>query len=73
MAKIPPSVIKGLVKKYFNASITENGAEELAKILEGEAERISKYAVENAKKENRDKVTGKDIKDYVLYGESDAV
>ena len=66
MAKIPRSAIKQLVKSYFHASITEGGADALAKMLESEAERISKFAVENARKENRAKVTRKDIARYVM-------
>ncbi len=73
MAKIPKSAIKGLVKRYFKANITDAGAEALAKILEKKAESISKYAVENAKKENRDKVTGKDVAEYVINGEADVI
>ena len=66
MAKIPRDAVKQLVKSYFNVSITENGAEAMAKMLEQEAERISRFAVENAKKENRNRVTKKDISRYVL-------
>ncbi len=66
MAKIPRAAIKQLVKGYFNANITESGVDELARMLESEAERISKFAVENAKKEKRGKVTKKDISKYVI-------
>ncbi len=66
MAKIPRTAIKQLVKSYFNASITEGGADAMAKMLEQEAKRISSFAVDNAKKENRSKVTRKDISKYVI-------
>jgi histone H3/H4 len=66
MAKIPRAAVKRLVKSYFDVNITENGAEAMARILEQEAERISKFAVENAKKENRNRVTKEDISRYIL-------
>ncbi len=66
MAKIPRDPIKKLVNKYFKAKITADGVDELAKILENEAEKISRYAVENARKEGREKVTRKDIARSVL-------
>lgn len=66
MAKIPRAAIKQLVKSYFNASITERGADEMAKMLEAEAEKISKFAVENARKENRGRVTKRDISKYII-------
>jgi histone H3/H4 len=66
MAKIPRAAIKHLVKSYFDASITENGADAMAGILEKKAEEIAKFAVENAKKEKRVKVTKEDISKYVM-------
>jgi histone H3/H4 len=66
MATISRDAIKKLVKKRFGAGITESGAEEFAKILEHEASVISAFAVENSKKNKRDKVTRKDIRDYVI-------
>ena len=65
-AKIPRDPLKKLVNKYFKASITAGGVDELAKMLESEAEKISKYAVENAKKQGREKVTRRDIAESVL-------
>ena len=66
MAKIPRNSIKQLVKSHFNASITEEGADALARMLEQEAERISRFAVENARKEKRSRVTKKDISMYIV-------
>lgn len=68
MGNISRASIKKLVKKHFDVSITDGGAEEIAKILESEAETISKFAVGNAKKNSRDRVTKKDIRDYVIKG-----
>ena len=66
MANIPRAAIRDLVRKYLKANITEGGADELAKMLEEEAKRISEFAVGNAKKENRDRVTKKDITKYFI-------
>ena len=66
MASIPRSAIKKLVKKYFKSDITDGGAEALARILEKEAKQISEHAVENARKESREKVMGKDVKNYLM-------
>lgn len=68
MGKISRDAIKRLIKRHFEVSVTDGGADEIAKILEGEAERIASYAVKSAKKNSRDKVTKKDIKDYVIRG-----
>lgn len=66
MATISRSSIKALIKKKFKATITPGGADELARILENEAKRISSFAVLNAKKNKREKVTRSDIKDYII-------
>jgi histone H3/H4 len=68
VGKISRDSIKKLVKKHFAVSVTDGGADEIAKILEVEAERISSFAVKNAKKNRRDKVTKRDIKEYVIKG-----
>jgi len=70
LGTISRSSIKKLVKKHFAVNITEGGAEEIAKILEAQAQNISKFAVKNAKKNSRDKVTKKDINDYMIKGNS---
>ena len=66
MANIPKQAIKKLIKSYFKVNISDDGAVALARILENKAKRISKFAVRNAKKEKRDRVTKKDIEEYVL-------
>ncbi len=66
MANIPKQAIKKLIKNYFKVNISDDGALALARILENKAKRISKFAVRNAKKEKRDRVTKKDIEEYVL-------
>lgn len=66
MANIPKQSVKNIVRRYFKVNITDDGAAELAKMLEGEAKRISKFAVANAKKDKRDRVTRKDVREYVL-------
>ncbi len=68
VGRISRDAIRKLVKKHFDVSVTAGGAEEIAKILENEAEKIASYAVKNAKKDSRDKVIKKDIKDYVIKG-----
>ena len=71
MANISRNSIKKLVKEHFSVGITDGGADELAFILENEAKRISSFAVDNAKKCSRGKVTKKDIVDYVIKGRAD--
>ncbi len=66
MASIPKASIKKFVKRRFNANITDEGAEEIVKILEEKANDISKYAVSNAKKDRREKVTRSDVMKYVI-------
>ncbi|MDE1768735.1 MAG: hypothetical protein KGH64_06540 [Candidatus Micrarchaeota archaeon] len=68
MATISRSAIKELIKKKFKANITKNGVDELARILELEAKRISSFAVQNAKRSKRDKVTRSDIRQYAIKG-----
>jgi histone H3/H4 len=66
MASIPNSAIKSMIKKYAKVSITDDGASAIAAILEKEAKDIAKFAVENAKRGSRGKVTKEDISDYIL-------
>ncbi len=66
MASISKQAIKRLVKRHFKAVITDDAASELASIIEREATRISKFAVENAKKSKREKVTKEDIYKYMV-------
>jgi len=66
MANIPNSAIKGMVKKYAKRSITNDGAAAIAGILEEKAKEIAKFAVENAKRGNRSKVTKEDILAYIF-------
>jgi histone H3/H4 len=70
MAKISKQAVKELVKRYAKISITDDAVGEMTKMLESEAKRISSFAVSNAKKEKRDKITKKDIMDYVLKNSS---
>lgn len=69
MASIPNEAIKKLVKRYANANITDDGAREIAQILEKEAERISKQVVKSAKSEKREKITRQDIIEYLMKNE----
>jgi histone H3/H4 len=66
VANIPKQAIKKLIKKYFKVNISDDGAVALARILENKAKRISKFAVKNAQREKRERVTKKDIEEYVL-------
>jgi histone H3/H4 len=70
-ASIPKNAIKALVKKYAKANITDDGAEELAKILNQKAMEISAFAVKEAEKESRKKITKKDILKYSIKIDSD--
>jgi histone H3/H4 len=71
MATIPKQAVKKIFNKYFGLQITEEGAGAIARLLEKKAKKISSFAVKNAKKDNRDKVTKKDIEDYILKVGSD--
>ncbi|MDE1851528.1 MAG: hypothetical protein KGH69_02465 [Candidatus Micrarchaeota archaeon] len=66
MTRISPKRIKQIVNSSFGVKITEKGAERIAEILEKEAKSISSFAVQNAIRNKRGKVTKKDIKDYVI-------
>lgn len=66
MANIPKQAIKKLIKLYANVNITDDGAAALGKILEKKARTISKYAVKNAKKQGREKITKDDVTKYVI-------
>ncbi len=66
MAKISKQAVKEIVRRYAKINITDDAIEEMTKMLETEAKRISNFAVSNAKKEKRNKITRKDIMDYVL-------
>lgn len=66
MASIPKQAIKKMVQSSFGLQITDEAAGALAKLLERKAKKISKFAVENAKREKRGKVIRKDIEAYVF-------
>ncbi|MGI0141113.1 MAG: histone-like protein [Candidatus Micrarchaeales archaeon] len=66
MANIPNEAIKKLIKRYANVNITDDGASALGRILEKKAVKISKYAVKNAKKQGRAKITKEDVAKYVI-------
>lgn len=69
MVRIPNESIKRIIKEYVKVNITEDGASAIAKILEGKAKTISKFAVRNAKKEGRSKITKEDILKYIMNNE----
>ena len=66
VASIPNSAIKGIIKKYAKVSITSDGAAAIAAILERKAKEIARFAVKNAKRRSRDKVTKEDISAYIF-------
>lgn len=66
MAKIPGTSIKRIIRQYAKVNITDEGAAALAKILEDKARAISKFAVKNAKKSGRTKITKEDVLKYTL-------
>ncbi|MGC8648616.1 MAG: histone-like protein [Candidatus Micrarchaeia archaeon] len=57
--------IKKIVKKN-NIRISDNAAEEIAKLLEKKASIIAKYAVNRAKKSGRKIVLQEDIDSYKI-------
>ncbi len=63
-ANIPAQAVKKLVKKHANVTITDDAAKEIAKILDSEAKRISAFAVKNAKKNKRERISKEDITAY---------
>ncbi len=71
MATIPRDAIKALIKSHFGVNITEEGADEMARIIESKANEMSGFAVSNAKKNGRSKVTKDDIKQYLIDGFDD--
>ncbi len=66
MPSISRNSVKGLIAKYTGAALTDDAADEIAKLLTKKAIEISKLAVRRAKKENRNKITKKDIVDCIL-------
>ncbi|MCL4381475.1 NFYB/HAP3 family transcription factor subunit [Candidatus Marsarchaeota archaeon] len=69
MPKIPKTVIKELVKDR-GLRLNEKAADAITKILEKKAKEIAEYAVKNAKKNNREKITKEDIEAYIMkYGD----
>ena len=66
MATIPKQAIKRMMSQSFGLKITDEAAEALAAVLERKAKKISRFAVDSAKKDKRNKVTKKDIEDYIM-------
>ncbi len=66
MATIPRQAIKEMVMRSFGLRITDDAAGTIASILEKKARKISLFAVKNAKRDKRNKVTKKDIEEYVM-------
>ncbi len=66
MASLSKDSIKKFVREYTNAEITNDGAEIMAKILEKKAREIANFAVKNAKKAKRNKVTKEDVELYIF-------
>ncbi|MCL5440347.1 MAG: NFYB/HAP3 family transcription factor subunit [Candidatus Marsarchaeota archaeon] len=56
--------IKKIIKDSQNLKMTDGAAEAIAAMLEEKAARIAKYAVERAKKNNRDAVLAEDVDSY---------
>ena len=66
MASIPKQAIRKIVRQSFGLQISDDAAAAMARLLEKKAEKISKFAVKNARKEKRSKVTRRDIREYAL-------
>ena len=71
MANIPKEAIKKLIKRKYKVMITDDAAAELARLLERQATKISRFAVKNAKKAKRNRVTRLDVNAYVLKSMAD--
>ncbi len=69
MTRISNDSIKRFVKEHAKVNMTNDAASALAKILEGKAKTISKFAVRNAKKDGRSKITKEDILKYIMNNE----
>ena len=66
MATIPKQAIQRMISRSFGFKITDDAAAALAHMLESKAKKISKFAVKNAARGKRAKVTKKDIEEYVM-------
>ncbi|MGI0100814.1 MAG: histone-like protein [Candidatus Micrarchaeaceae archaeon] len=68
MRDIPNSTIKKIIKNSSNPDfiISDRAAAAIARILEGKAKRIAKYAVKRAKSNKRDTITEEDVETYRL-------
>lgn len=66
MATIPKQAIQKMIRRSFGYSISDDAAAALARMLESKAKKISRFAVRNANRERRTKVTRRDIEDYVM-------
>ena len=66
MANIPKQAIQKMISRSFGFKITDDAAASLARMLESKARKISRFAVKNASRAKRAKVTKKDIEDYVM-------
>ncbi len=66
MPTISKNSIKELIMKTTGAKITDDAAEEIAKLLTKKAIEISKAAVKRSKKEGRNKITKQDIVDCIF-------
>ncbi len=66
MANISKQAIKRIVKRCSGAAITDDGAEELAKVLEKQASKIADFAVKNAKKDGRSRIVKDDVRRYAI-------
>ncbi|MCL5117225.1 MAG: NFYB/HAP3 family transcription factor subunit [Candidatus Marsarchaeota archaeon] len=58
--------IKKLVANKKDITLSENAIDEIIDILEKKAKIISKYAVERAKKKNRETILKEDIEAYLF-------
>lgn len=62
-------ISKAEIKKIVRGGgtrISDEAAEEIARMLEAKAKRIAKYAVDRAKRKNRTTVMAEDIERYRL-------
>lgn len=68
MEKIPTDSIKKIIKSGSNPEIiiSDAAAASIARMLEGKAKRIAKYAVQRARKRKSGTITEEDIDAYKI-------
>jgi histone H3/H4 len=64
--RILKNTLKKFVKERFGVNMTDEAAEELAKIIEAKAIEISKHAIKMSKRHHSEEITPADIESYKI-------